>query len=128
PEIVNKAVQNYIRKTRQELDEMLGSAIAFYEGRVDNFRAREQEQEAKLMRFEADNPGLDPNDPVGLRQRIIDVEAQIAGVKNSLQSKKAELAALKDFIDNTPAVIQVPRKSENPDYNATLKRRDALQT
>jgi uncharacterized protein involved in exopolysaccharide biosynthesis len=126
-EIVNKATQNYIRKTRLELDEMLGTALAFYESRVDNARALEQVQEAKLLRFRADTPGVDLDNPVALRNKIIEIEGSLTRIKTELENNKAEYASMKEFVESAEPYIETPISSVNPEYNALMQRRNNLQ-
>jgi len=76
PLVANKAVENYVRKVRLELDQLLLNAKSFFEDQVARFRARTIELTAKTLAFQDEHPGLKPDDPRNAARQLDDTLTQ----------------------------------------------------
>ena len=84
PKIVIRLIENYIRTTRQELDQMLLNAKAFFEIEVARYRAKVNEMESQKLKFELDNPELLPENPFSVEAKFIDLRSKFDQVTETL--------------------------------------------
>lgn len=127
PKIVNTLVENYIRKTRQELDEALLNAQTFFDREVQRYRTRVAELESKKLKFEMDHPGLAPDDPSSNQNKLLELRAQMAQAKQELKVTQQKHASLKAWVDGQPTFIEQKRRGQNPVLTDLLNRKTALE-
>lgn len=128
PKLVNKIVENYIRSTRQQLDDSLLDSKTFFEHEVERYRRQVTELEAKKLRFEMDNPGLLPEDPVNNQNKLVELRSQMQAARQELKQSQAQHAALKVWIDAQPLFTEQERMGQNPVLTDQLTRRNELET
>lgn len=84
PKIVTRLIENYIRTTRQELDQILLNAKAFFEIEVARYRAKVNEMDSQKLKFELDNPELLRENPSSVEAKLIDFRFKFDQVTESL--------------------------------------------
>lgn len=124
--VANQIVANYVRRTRAQLDQMLQNARGFFENEVNRYRARVQELETKRLRFEIDNPGLSPDDPASLDQRLVTVRAQFEAVANALSITAQKRRRLQEWVAAQPEYIARSTEIDNPEVVDLRSRRNVL--
>lgn len=126
--IANQVAENYIRKTRAQLDEMLLNAKSFFQTQVTTYRSRVQEIESKKLQFELENPGLQPNDPSSVQTRLVELRAKLDATTESLNVAIQKRTKLYDFVQNQPEFLETKQRGLNPAVAELLKRKADLET
>ncbi len=124
--VVNQTIENYIRKTRDQLNEMLLNAKTFFEREVARYATKVQELESKKLRFELDNPGLDPDDPASSRARLVELRSKLDVVTQELSIIQARRQKLEDLIKAAPDMIQSTKTGQNPELAELLNKKSVL--
>jgi uncharacterized protein involved in exopolysaccharide biosynthesis len=130
PKVANQLVENYIRRTREQLDEMLLTTKSFFEKEKSRWDGRVIEVEQKKMRFEMDNRGMLPDDPAGVQKLRDDARKLKASKAEELKNLKDRQAGLEKFINDPkqPDLIEKEGMVPNPamiDLRARLKQAEA---
>lgn len=128
PKVVNTLVENYIRKTRQQLDEALLNAKTFFDREVSRYRTRMAELESKKLKFEMDHPGLAPDDPSSNQNKLLELRALMAQSKQELKVSQQKHASLKAWVDAQPQFIEQKRRGQNPILTDLLARKASLES
>ena len=128
PKLVNQLVENYIRRTRQQLDDMLLNSKSFFDHEVERYRQSMSELEAKKLRFEMDHPGLLPEDPVNNQNKLVTLRSQLEATRQQLKVSQERHAALKVWIDAQPLFTEQQRMGQNPMLTDLLDRLNELET
>lgn len=123
PKIANRLVENYIRKTRLQLNEMLRNAQEFFDREVVRMQARVTELERKKLRFEMDNKGLLPDDPFSVQEKMVELRAKLDRITREQRLSEANREALKSWASIQPETTEVMRFGPNP---LLAERRDKL--
>ena len=126
PKVVNQIVDNYIRRTRQKLDESLLNAKGFFEREVNRYRDRTTELESKKLRFELDHPGLLPDDPASVEAQLIELRGQYTEINQRLQEMRAQRTRLAEWVKTAPEFIERSRMGQNPEANVIYEKIAAL--
>jgi uncharacterized protein involved in exopolysaccharide biosynthesis len=116
PRVVNQIVENYIRDVRQTLDENLVNAKAFFDREVARLRSRVADLEKRKLQFEMGNPGLNPNEPSSVSNRLNELRRQYRETSQALDVAKGERDALLLWIREQPELLQQQNKEPNPTY------------
>lgn len=127
PRVANQIVENYIRKTRAQLDEMLLAAKTFFERETERYKAREQELTNKKLAFERDNPGLTPDDPGSVNTKRIEVNASLTRITQELEVSRAQRIKLEEWIKSQPEMIERVQRGQNPILTQLLARRSDME-
>lgn len=127
PRVVNQLIENYIRKTKQELNEVLLNAKIFFDKESQRYRGKMQELEEKKLRFGAANPGMLPDDPASVKSRLIEARSQLTTSANEAEVTKEKLAALGAWVQAQPEFIDRPVMGENPAYRELINRKTAVE-
>ena len=127
PKLVNQLIENYIRRTRQQLDDSLLNSTSFFDREVARYRERVSELEAKKLRFEMDHPGLLPEDPVNNQNKLVEVRSQLQATRQQLKVSQERHAALKVWIDAQPLFTEQERMGQNPILTDLLTRFSELE-
>ncbi|MEX0774289.1 MAG: hypothetical protein WD042_01105 [Phycisphaeraceae bacterium] len=125
--VVNQAMENYIRKTSQALDEMLINSKTFFEREVTRYNGKVRELESKKLRFELDNPGLDPNDPQSARTRLVELRSKLYTINQYIDVAKGKLGKLQQFVKDQPEFVSTQEEGENPDLTRLREEMAMLQ-
>ncbi len=125
-QVVNKTIDNYINTTRSQLNTMLLNAKTFFEREVARYAAKVRELESKKLRFELDNPGLDPNDPASSRARLVELRSKLDVVTQELSVTQAKRQKLEELIKGEPDMIQSTKTGQNPELAELLTKKSAL--
>lgn len=128
PQIVNQLAENYIRNTRQQLDDMLLNAKSFFEREVDRYRARANELDSKKLRFELDNPGLLPNDPASVEVELAGLREQLSQTTLRMRLTKEERGKLEEWIASQPEFIEKSQTGQNPELASIQEKRMRLES
>ncbi|MCC7191357.1 MAG: hypothetical protein IT444_01130 [Phycisphaeraceae bacterium] len=123
PEVANRLVDNYVRKTREKLEGTLANAEIFLKKEVDRYRADVQELERKKIRFETENVGLRPDDALAVQNRKNELIAQRNALAQEIEVKKAELSRLEEFVRGQPENITTENVGRNPVYDQILTQK-----
>jgi len=78
PRVANQVVDNYVRKTRERLDRMLLNAKTFFEREVTRVRTRLSELKERKLHFETEHPGLMPENPGSVQNRVTALRDRVA--------------------------------------------------
>lgn len=118
PRVVNQIVENYIRKTRQQLDTMLLNAKTFFEQEVSRYRSRIAELDAKKLRFQMDHPGLTPQNPASVERRLEGKRGQLAKVTMNLRIAIEKRAKIQEWVGEQPEFYEKSLVESNPELVA----------
>ena len=114
--VANTLVRNYINRTRQEVDQMLGQAADFFQKQVDIYRGRIDQLEDKKLHFEIENAGMLPQDPAAVQDELADAEARMLHVQQQFQTVERRIERfereLAEVADGGPASIVKIRNPE----------------
>ena len=127
PQIVNKLVENYIRKTKQRMDQNLIYSKALYEREVARARARFTDLEQRKLQFQMDNPGLRPNDPLYVNEQISKIKDGLDIMERNIDMLREKRAGLQSWIDGQPDEIAETESGENPEYTSKVERAQKLE-
>lgn len=127
PRVVNQLVENYIRKTKQELNEVLLKAKVFFDKESERYRNKVQELENKKLRFGMQNPGLMPDDPSSVQTKLIESRARLTAVTQELEVARERSGALEVWVNTQPETIDRPIRGENPALRELLNRKTAAE-
>jgi uncharacterized protein involved in exopolysaccharide biosynthesis len=127
PQVVNRLIENYIRETRAQLNDVLINAKGFFERQKGIYQGKVAELETKKMRFELDHPGLTPNDPASIQTKLVDLQSKLGQVTQELQVTAQKRERLKEWATRQPPELKVTRKIENPAMARVLEKRMGIQ-
>ncbi|MAE64679.1 MAG: hypothetical protein CMJ18_10475 [Phycisphaeraceae bacterium] len=127
PRIVNKLVDNYIQDANALFDKKLISTKSFFEAQVARHRQNLQTEEAKLMRFRAANPGLEPDDPLSVDAKLVTLQAKLDRLNSDINVLTEERRALQGWLKSAPEMIISKEERTNPEWEATRQRLNALE-
>ena len=124
PKVVNQLVENYIRKVKSEMDDQLLEQKKFYTQEVDRFRRKVSDLESAKLRFDLNNPGLDPENPLNAHNKLVDLRKSKEDLIATIKEEEAKLAELKEWEKNEPDFKQNKKKIENAQL---IELRDKLK-
>ena len=127
PKITNRLVENYIRKSSQELNEVLKSAQAFFDKEVTRYAGRVRELESKKLRFEMDHRGLLPDDPQSVQTKLVQLRSQLNAVSNQLRLNIAAREADRIWVKAQPDIVEIPKFGPNPLLDSLRDKLDRLE-
>lgn len=123
PKVVNQLVENYIRDTRRQLDEMLLNAKSFFDNEVTRYRQHVTELEARKLRFEMDHPGLLPEDPASVQAKLVELRGQHRQTQQELRVTQEKHQSLKVWLERQPVMVSQQRRGQNPMLTDLIARR-----
>ncbi len=126
-DVANQAVENYIRKTRLRLDEMLLQARNFFQNQVTHYKSKVDELESNKMLFTMNNPGLSPDDPLALRNRLAETRANLSSAEQQAMVTEQKRLRLEEFVKNQPEFLENKRRGQNPLISAQLDKRKRIE-
>ena len=126
PKVANRLVENYMRETRQHLNETLNKSQGFFRRETDRYRKIVSELDAKRLQHEMDNPGLMPDDPGSLKEKLAALGARQAAARSELRVAQNQYAELRNWVQNQPEHIVSRELGQNPILGALLERRNRL--
>ena len=127
PQLVNQLVENYIRNTRRQLDEMLLNAKTFFQREVDRYAARVTELDSKRLRFELDHPGLDPDNPGSIEIVLAGLQARLAEASINMSVTKEKRGRLQEWAQGQPEFIETSQRGQNPELVVINQKKASLQ-
>ena len=125
-EIVNALVDNYIETANAWIDRSLKSTKEFFERQRDLYAQMLAKSEAERIQFMSDNPGLDPNDPAGVDERLDSLEARLNALSQEILVLEAERGAAERFVQEQPETIVNKVDEMNPELAPLRERRAKL--
>ena len=125
-EVVNALVDNYIETSNAWVDKALKSTKEFYERQRDLYAQMMGKSEAERIQFMSDNPGLDPNDPASVDDRLDSLEARLNALSQEILVLEAERGAAKRFVEEQPETIVNKVDEMNPELVPLHERRAKL--
>lgn len=126
-DIANQAVENYIRKTRLRLDEMLLQARNFFQNQVITYNNRVSDLENKKLTYLMDNPGLTPDDPNALRNRLVEIRGSLDSVEQQALIAEQKRLRLQEFVKSQPEMLENLRRGPNPMISNQVEKRDQIE-
>ncbi len=127
PKVVNKLVENYIRNTRKQLDEMLLNAKSFFEREVSRYRAKITELDSKKLRFELEHPGLSPDDPTSVETELVRLRGELTQASTQKDLATSKRAKLQEWVDEQPEFIEKSQTGQNPELVALNEKISDLE-
>ncbi len=128
PRVVNRLMENYINKTRQQLNEMLVNAKAFFEREVARYRARVSELDGKKLRFELEHPGLKPDDPGSVESELAELRSQFSAATLQKRIAEEKRTKLQEWIETQPDFIEKSQTGQNPELVVVHQKMAKLET
>ena len=125
-EIVNALVDNYIETANAWIDRSLKSTKEFFQRQRDLYAQMLAKSEAERIQFMSDNPGLDPNDPASVDDRLDSLEARLNALSQEILVLEAERGAAERFVQEQPEMIINKADEMNPELVPLRERRAKL--
>ncbi len=122
PKLVNRLMNNYIRKSQLELEETLKGAKSFFDKEVLRYSTAMRELEGKKLRFEMDHRGLLPDDPQSVQDRLAELRSQLNVVTKDARLSVADRDAMKTWLTDQPVFIAQEQMGPNPLLEELTKR------
>ncbi len=123
--VVNGLVKNYIRRTKEAMEQRLNESAEFFKQEVTNSRNHIEELETRLLQFEINNGDLLPESANGMQDRLGDREVTLQNMIAERDAAVVRARNLKAAIQETPATIPEQITAPNPELTRLEdKRRD----
>ena len=120
----NQLVSNYIRNTRRELLEQLGSSCGFLTERVRTSRETLANLREQRYNFALAYPDMLPDNPRFYTERVAQLDQELDDLRQRRQAVEARLNTLRD-LEAAPALP--PPSSPNPEYASAVARIEQLK-
>lgn len=128
PRVVNQLVDNYIRQVRQHLDENLVNAKGFFENQVSHFEGQIRKLETDKLNFELEHPGLGPNDPGSVEEKLREKQKTYEETVDKLTTAKASLKEKEARLEEEKPFTELVRRGQSPELMALYAKKSALET
>lgn len=128
PRVVNKLMDNYIRKARHQLNEMLFNSKQFFEDQLTYYEDKIRTLEKEKLDYEMEHPGLLPNDPNSVEVKLKDLRDHLSDLTNEWQIAKETKASVEQFIQSLPEYIESSRTGQNPELASLLDKKRTIET
>lgn len=128
PKIVNQIVENYIRKTRQQLDEMLLQAKEFFEREVSRYSSRVSELESKKLRFELEHSGKPLDTPAAVEAKLNGLLEQFRGITKEMQVTREKRDRLAEWVKHQPEFVERSRTGQNPELTSVYEKINGIES
>ncbi|MBH05410.1 MAG: hypothetical protein CMJ20_03730 [Phycisphaeraceae bacterium] len=112
--VTNRLVDNYIEKASSLFDVQLAETSDFFRKQVDKYSELMNQKEIERLRFEENNPGLNPEDPMSLDAQITQLQARKATLAQNRAVRLQERESLRAWVVDQPEMITFPVDQENP--------------
>ncbi len=112
---INSLVNNYINRTRQQIDQRLRQSAVFFENEVDASRARIEELENQKLVFEIEKADLLPDNPNSLQNALAAAKARLAELTRDRSATLVRIRGLEEAIEDTPALSPKTITQRNPE-------------
>ncbi len=113
--VVNGLVKNYIRRTKDAMEQRLNESAEFFEQEVSNSRNHIEDLETRLLQFEINNGDLLPESANGMQDRLGNRETELQNIIAERDAAIVRARNLKTAIENTPATIPEQITAPNPE-------------
>ncbi len=127
PKVVNQIVENYIRRTRRQLDEMLLRAKEFFEREVSRYSALVAELESKKLRFELEHAGQPLDSPTAVEEKLNALLAQLRETTKEMQVTREKRDRLTEWVKHQPEFVEKSHTGQNPELTVVFEKIGALQ-
>jgi uncharacterized protein involved in exopolysaccharide biosynthesis len=127
PQVINQLVENYIRRTSQDLDQQMMAMKSFYDKEKARWDGLVIEFEQKKMRFETDNQGMLPDDPQGVQKLRDETRRRQVAKSDELATLKKERDGLDKFIKEQPDSLPRKHLVPNPEMEDLRVRKRAAE-
>ncbi len=118
---VNQLIENYITRTRRQMDDRLRQSAAFFRQEVESIQGRIVKLENDLLAYEIDHAALLPDAPGGVQDAVSLVQEQLGMIQLKRESTALRVEALSRALQETPKTRPSLVHGRNPD-------RDLLQS
>ena len=112
---VNTLVQNYIARTRQELDRRLVQSKAFFKNEAARSREQIEQIENQKLTFEIEHAELLPDNPNNIQMTMSEWQLRSADLGDLYESAKIKAEKLRESLQRTPPTVPTYVKSRNPE-------------
>ncbi len=117
--VVNKLVDNYIERSRKQIDGMLDQAVTFFRSQVDTKRKELDGLEEERLKFEVKYAEILPDESGVSRGTLAEAQQQLLAVEQTLRSADLRVTALerevgedKDKDGKKPVSVTMQRNPE----------------
>ncbi|MCE9591164.1 MAG: hypothetical protein K8S99_11645 [Planctomycetes bacterium] len=127
PRVVNQLIENYIRKTKQELNDVLLGAKVFFDKETERYRNKVQELEKKKLLIAKGHAGMLPDDPSSAQNKLVEIRGRLASVTQELEVSREKFTAMDAWIKAQPEFIERPINVENPVLRQLLESKTSIE-
>ncbi len=125
--VVNRLVETYVLKAREELDASIRAPQSFFDTRVAEWDREERKWSKAKLDFEAVHPAQFFKDRAAAENRLEELKDQRKALDNELALFKAKLSAQEDWIEDQPEEIVKVRTGPNPEVLEILEKRKLIE-
>lgn len=112
--VANELVQNYIDRTRKQIDSRLEKAASFFRHEVDRSRGLIEELENRKLTFEIEHAELLPNSPGSLQEVLTNAQLQLLTLQQQCEAGKMKVESLTALVEQTPRTVPKVSRAPNP--------------
>ena len=114
PLVVNGLIEQYIHRSRSEMDAKLVETRDFFRNEVDRYQSRIERFEDELLRFELANADLLPDNPNSMQAQVQRLELQLEELRSEKEGVELRIRSLQRTIDKEPMTVPSVRHEKNP--------------
>ncbi len=124
---VNLLVQNYIDRTRVQIEKRLKQTASFFDGEVQHSRKVIDDLENRLLNFEIEHAHLLPDEPGSLQTMLTETHLQAIGLQQEREGVSTLVGTLNEQIDQLPETVPQVTTARNPQLTRLETKRRQLQ-
>lgn len=113
--VVNTLVQNYINRTRAQIEKRLRQTASFFETEVHRSRESIEELENRQLTFEIENAELLPDKPGSIQAMLVESQLQLINLKQQQDATSMRVETLQKQIKEIPPTIPSVTTARNPE-------------
>lgn len=117
PWVVNRLVENYIQRSRNQTDQRLSESAAFFAQEAQRAREAIEALENQKLKFEIKHSGLLPDSPFGLQSSLAELRLELSELERQREAARLRIDSLAESLAASPPMIPAsaaPASSGNP--------------
>ena len=130
--VVNLMVQQYLDRTRSEIDRRLHRTAAFFRDEVASSREQLEVNENKILEFEIQHAQLLPDEPGSLQTMLNETQLQLIDLDQQREGLSMRIVSLEQQIAEQPLFLDEVTTAPNPERqqleNTARRLKQDLQT
>ena len=128
PKVVNRLVENYVQKAREELDAGIVAPKGFFDKKVAEMEREEQKWQKAKLDFETRHPAQLFKDPAAVEDRLTELKDQLKSVDHELTLVKSRRRSLEEWMKDQPKDIIKEHFGPNPEVLKIGEKLQVLET